>query len=142
MFDPRKDWEEFGTFIEFYELEESVEVVGTNEESYRIDIMKGHGSKGATRPVWYVARYFMEEHYNLQPTFPQANGEFEKKPQNVRLWTKMHMLNTEADTPEKALAKALDFLSDLIRRAGEKENSREGESPSNIVSLFDKKEDE
>jgi hypothetical protein len=113
----------YDAFTEIYEIVRSIQVVGKDRETYKIDILWD-----LREDTVYQARFSVMESYTIQPTYPQSYGEYEKKPRAVNVWIRLfNMASVSADTPEKALEQALFFLSERAK-GGTNSNGQSGES--------------
>ena len=69
---------------EFYIVEKSIEVVakinGENRQ-IRIDALRGPDSTAR-----YSTASYIKEDITVQPTYPQTNGGFDRKPEGVQVW--------------------------------------------------------
>jgi len=94
---------------EFYTVEKSIEVVVTIQGescSIRIDALFNlDGSK-------YSTRAYILEDVTAQPTYPQTNNVFSRKPESMRVWIKYDLPWTDRASADDALAQALGFLGE------------------------------
>lgn len=93
---------------EFYVVAKTVEFVkrhGDEDRQFRIDAL--HDPKAGK----FSTAVYVKESFTLQPTYPQTNGKFDRKPENVRLWIAYDNVGwTDRDTAEQAIEQALGFL--------------------------------
>lgn len=95
---------------EFYIVEKSIEVcaeIGGGQRRIRIDALCRPGS--TTR---HSTRSYIKEVIIVQPTYPQSDGKFDRKPESVRTWIAYDLPWTARDSADGALAQALDFLGE------------------------------
>jgi hypothetical protein len=93
---------------EFYIVEKSIEVVAKiNGEDRQIRIDALHRPDSTTR---YSTASYIKEDITVQPTYPQTNGDFERKPECVRVWIAYNLPWTARNSADEALAQALSFL--------------------------------
>src|SRR5208283_3243263 len=93
---------------EFYIVEKSIEVgANINGEDRQIRIDALHRPDSTTR---YSTASYIKEHITVQPTYPQANGDFDRKPEHVEVWIAYDLPWTARDSADDALAQALSFL--------------------------------
>jgi hypothetical protein len=105
MLDPSR----YGFCSEFYVVEKAVEVVveiaGT-PETIRIEAHKRGNAQG------YCTRSFIQRDITVQPTYPQENGCFSRKPESITVWVTYDLPWTDRETADAALAQALSFLGE------------------------------
>ena len=106
------DTERHAFCSEFYTVEKSIEVVvriGGESRTVRIDALrdrKRDGKEGAFSTSAYI-----QENVTLQPTYPQTDNNFDKKPENFRVWVQIYLPNILlANSADSALGQALGFL--------------------------------
>ncbi|WP_040551577.1 hypothetical protein [Rheinheimera nanhaiensis] len=98
-----------GFCSEFYTVKKTIEVVVPiqgADERIRIDALEdGQTGKFSTKA-------YIEESLTIQPTYPQSNGAFSRKPQDYRIWVDYNLPWTNRDTVDDALNQALGFLKE------------------------------
>lgn len=105
MLDPSQ----YGFCSEFYIVEKSVEVVvviAGESETIRIEAHK-QGSSGG-----YCTHSFIQRHITVQPTYPQKNGSFVRKPESITVWATYDLPWTDRDSADAAISQALGFLGE------------------------------
>ena len=94
---------------EFYEVVKSVEFVkniGGEDRYLRIDALF-HPQAGTCSTAAYI-----RESVTLQPTYPQSQGQFDRKAENMEIWAVYSNIGwTSRATPEEAIEQALGFLN-------------------------------
>jgi hypothetical protein len=92
---------------EFYTVEKSVEVVveiSGEAETIRIDAYKQGKSGG------YCTRSFIQCDVTVQPTYPQENGNFVKKPESITVWATYDLPWADQGSADAAIVQTLGFL--------------------------------
>ena len=95
---------------EFYIVEKSIEVVVRRQEQskrMRIDALRDEISGD------YCTVVYEKEELTVQPTLPQENNQFSRKPENYLVWVAyVDFPWVRADSAEGALHRALLFLKE------------------------------
>ena len=92
---------------EFYVVEKTFEVVldiAGHTESIRIE------AKVALPSGIYSTSAYKQVHITAQPTYPQSNGNFDRKPTDVSIWVPYDLPWTSGDSADDVLRQALSFL--------------------------------
>jgi hypothetical protein len=101
--------ERFSFCSEFCVVAKVVEVVvnlGGANRTVRIEALDRFYS---TQPS-YSTRAYIQESVTVQPTYPQSNGRFERKPESMRVWVPYDLPWTDRDSADGAIEQALGFL--------------------------------
>jgi hypothetical protein len=102
-----EDYKRYNAFNEAYEVVRTVEVVGRNRKTYRIEVLKSYPSSATP----FQVRYLTKDEVTVQPTYPQRDGKFEREPESITVWHRSSEPWVVAQTAEDALKQALDFLA-------------------------------
>jgi hypothetical protein len=97
---------------EFYFVEKSIEVVVTLKatgEPHRIRIDALYSPDSTIK---YSTSSYIEEDVTVQPTYPQTDGKFDRKPERFRIWTAYDLPWTDRNSADDVLAQALGFLEE------------------------------
>lgn len=105
--------EHFEFCSEFYEVVKTIDVVApfaSGDRMVRFEVLHcEHTSK-------YSARAYLREDLTLQPTYPQENSQFTRKPQTFHMFVDwLDFPWTSSDTAEGALRSALSFLRQRVK---------------------------
>lgn len=94
---------------EFYIVEKKIEVVvtiGGDPQSIRIEALHDPNSHR------YSTRAYIQEHITVQPTYPQTNGNYNRKPKEMIIWRDYDLPWTDSDSADGALTRVLGFLEE------------------------------
>ncbi|MEO5690102.1 MAG: hypothetical protein ABIR54_22305 [Burkholderiaceae bacterium] len=93
---------------EFYEVAKSVEFVrpyGGEDRRFRIDALLNLADGS------FSTSAYLEESVTLQPSFPQSNGAFDRKPEAFRVWVAFSNIGwTNRTSADDAINQALGML--------------------------------
>lgn len=93
---------------EFYEVAKTVEFVKNHageDKQFRIDAL--HDLKAGN----FSTAVYVKESFTLQPTYPQTNGAFDRKPEDAYIWIAYNNVGwTNRNTADEAIEQALGFL--------------------------------
>lgn len=95
---------------EAYEEEKSIIIVttfGGEEVTFRISALKDLKTTNSNR---YSTRVERLEHIDVQPTFPQSNGKFDRPISTRQVWVSHDHPWTNRSTAEEAINQALGFF--------------------------------
>ena len=93
---------------EIYIVEKTVEAVveiAGEMQMIRIEALRD------LRDDHFCTRAFMRETVTLQPTFPQTDDKFDRKPEEFQIWVDYDLPWTDREEADQALTQALGFLS-------------------------------
>jgi hypothetical protein len=111
------DHKTFPFCSEFYVVEKTIEVVvdlNGEEESSTIRIEALHSLSNSN--IGYCTRAYIQEYVTAQPTYPQRNEKFVKKPEDMMVWKRFDLPWTSGDSADEVLATALGFLGERCQR--------------------------
>lgn len=98
----------YGSCGEFYEIAKTVEFVksyGGEDRYFRINALLNPGTGR------YSTSAYIRESVTLQPKFPQTNGKFDRRPEEMQVWAVFSNIGwTDRGTAEEAIEQALGFL--------------------------------
>ena len=112
-----EEYEQFGAYNEAYEVVQTVQVVGHDQQVYRIEVLRCYSNKNTP----YVARAYVEKNVSVKPDYknglPSEDATSKYSPEYVPSWVKYEQLPwTSRSTAESALDQALGVLADHIRK--------------------------
>ncbi len=110
MTDPIERYEELG-FSEAYEVVRTVDV-WVNLQHFRIEVLRCFSNPNTP----YVVQYYKEETVEIQHTYPQTLGKFDRDVESVRIWKDIDVANVRMPDAEAALNQAIGFLSERFRQ--------------------------
>jgi hypothetical protein len=94
---------------EFYVVEKTVEVVAQildEPKAIRIEALR------SVPQGKYSTRAYIQECLTVQPTYPQTGSNFDRKPEDVRIWVDYDLPWTDGESADEALNQALSFLKE------------------------------
>lgn len=100
------DYKKYSGITEIYQIVNTVELV-KDRRILRVEILKDYTSS----PIRYIARYWEMEHSHIQPSYPQENGKFTRKSEDVSILKVLDGVDVYENTAEFALHQALHFLT-------------------------------
>lgn len=94
---------------EAYEIEKTIEVVvklkGSGEtRRVRIEALRD------LRDNKYSTTAYIRENITVQPTYPQSNGNFDSKQEEMEIWIDYDLPWTDGKSADAVLTRALGFL--------------------------------
>jgi hypothetical protein len=105
------NYKNFNAYNEVYEVVKTVEVVGYDRNTYRIEVLKCYSNPN----IKYTVEYSTREDATIQPTYPLKDDKFERKPESIRIWKRADLPWVSMPTAEDALKQALIFLAEPAR---------------------------
>ena len=87
--------------------ERNAEIV-YERNTYRIEVLKCYSNPNTP----YVVRYWVQEHVNVQPSYPRLEGQYERTPEDIEIWKTADLPWVVANDPDSALSKAFIFFEE------------------------------
>jgi hypothetical protein len=110
---PIEHFNQYNAFSEGYEVVRTVELVGSDNTRYRLDVLRVY----VNPEILFTVRCYVGEHLTLQPTYPQNNSQFARHLESFEVWVHEDELPWVAeDNADDALDAGLRFLARLVQQ--------------------------
>lgn len=94
---------------EAYEIEKTIDVVVTLKSSHEPRHVRIEALRDLSNNKYSTTAY-VRENIIVQPTYPQSNGNFDRKLSEMEIWIDYDLPWTDGDSADAVLTRALGFL--------------------------------